>query len=241
MGEHPAITSLRQFLLLAKLADAEAVKVNLESGRLRGNFSGLDIAHLLQQVCDYNLGRLAGGAAATSSDDLRFARATQQCVPLQYLPAHTPLSVSIAIPTAATELGGWLAEYYREGWSKPLATVAVARVVQREALAAWRHAFCRKYTVASHMELTDGTSRAPHVMAYTIGLTSAREPRPQVPAGLRPGGSEGGAGGGGCVQCGRTVKLKSCSRCHAVWYCCRGCQKAHWRHHKPQCQAASAS
>jgi hypothetical protein len=56
----------------------------------------------------------------------------------------------------------------------------------------------------------------------------------QVPAALRPGDP---SSGGGCVQCGRTLKLKSCSRCHTVWYCCRGCQKAHWRHHKQHCKA----
>lgn len=33
----------------------------------------------------------------------------------------------------------------------------------------------------------------------------------------------------------RYVKLRSCGRCKSAWYCSVGCQKAHWRDHKPQC------
>ena len=30
-------------------------------------------------------------------------------------------------------------------------------------------------------------------------------------------------------------KFKSCSRCHAAWYCSKECQTAHWKAHKPIC------
>ena len=42
----------------------------------------------------------------------------------------------------------------------------------------------------------------------------------------------------GCAQCGKGgvgVLLQTCSRCHAVAYCGRDCQKTHWKEHKPSC------
>ena len=30
-----------------------------------------------------------------------------------------------------------------------------------------------------------------------------------------------------------------CSRCHAIRYCSRACQRADWKRHKPECQDAA--
>jgi hypothetical protein len=45
-----------------------------------------------------------------------------------------------------------------------------------------------------------------------------------------------------CAQCGELFpKLKQCSRCKAVAYCCRDCQVAHWKAgHKEACQERAA-
>jgi hypothetical protein len=43
-----------------------------------------------------------------------------------------------------------------------------------------------------------------------------------------------------CEQCDKTTseKLQKCSACRKVYYCNRECQVAHWKHHKPVCDAA---
>ena len=38
-----------------------------------------------------------------------------------------------------------------------------------------------------------------------------------------------------CVYCNKTAKQK-CSRCHAVYYCNKDCQSAHYRIHKQLCE-----
>lgn len=61
------------------------------------------------------------------------------------------------------------------------------------------------------------------------------------------GGSTGAEAPPCCASCGRAegeagvAKLKSCSSCHAVRYCSRECQKAHWRAHKAHCKAAAGA
>ncbi|KAI0920201.1 hypothetical protein AcV5_010005 [Taiwanofungus camphoratus] len=44
-----------------------------------------------------------------------------------------------------------------------------------------------------------------------------------------------------CVACGKTERLKLCSKCHAAWYCSAACQRANWPMHKQTCQPYSAS
>jgi MYND finger/Ankyrin repeats (3 copies) len=39
-----------------------------------------------------------------------------------------------------------------------------------------------------------------------------------------------------CASCQKSgIKLRACSKCHAVRYCSTACQRAHWRSHKPAC------
>ena len=39
-----------------------------------------------------------------------------------------------------------------------------------------------------------------------------------------------------CQMCKLTEGLKICVGCKNVWYCCKECQKADWKAHKPICQ-----
>lgn len=32
-----------------------------------------------------------------------------------------------------------------------------------------------------------------------------------------------------------------CGGCNAVWYCEKGCQKAHWKQHRPVCKMLQAA
>ena len=42
--------------------------------------------------------------------------------------------------------------------------------------------------------------------------------------------------GEACDYCGgKSGDLKRCSRCKAVWYCSRNCQKDAWKTHKTRC------
>jgi uncharacterized protein len=39
-----------------------------------------------------------------------------------------------------------------------------------------------------------------------------------------------------CANCQKSsIKLRACSKCHAVQYCSTACQRVHWRTHKPAC------
>ncbi|OJT13569.1 hypothetical protein TRAPUB_9885 [Trametes pubescens] len=41
-----------------------------------------------------------------------------------------------------------------------------------------------------------------------------------------------------CAECSKpSDDLQKCARCKAVSYCSKGCQKAHWKKHKPTCVA----
>merc|ERR1712100_52847 len=41
-----------------------------------------------------------------------------------------------------------------------------------------------------------------------------------------------------CGKCGKFSTMQ-CSRCRSVHYCGVACQRAHWKEHKPDCQAPS--
>jgi hypothetical protein len=38
-----------------------------------------------------------------------------------------------------------------------------------------------------------------------------------------------------CASCGKTEKLRKCSKCKAIYYCGEECQRADWRKHKGLC------
>jgi len=44
-----------------------------------------------------------------------------------------------------------------------------------------------------------------------------------------------------CKVCGKVEGAQRCSRCRAVSYCGKGCQKADWKVHKPACRAADST
>ena len=47
-----------------------------------------------------------------------------------------------------------------------------------------------------------------------------------------------------CANCDKPAAgpddptFKRCGRCKCVWYCCKKCQKKHWRKHKRVCKKA---
>ena len=38
-----------------------------------------------------------------------------------------------------------------------------------------------------------------------------------------------------CASCGKTGKLKKCSRCKSIFYCNEDCQQKDWKSHKGKC------
>jgi hypothetical protein len=70
--------SMRQFLILAVLADEEELDRNLKTGRLRGALYAPRVYPLMCRIVDYNLGLLQGPEdATTSADDVRAAKSSQ--------------------------------------------------------------------------------------------------------------------------------------------------------------------
>lgn len=70
--------------------------------------------------------------------------------------------------------------------------------------------------------------------AYGTSLSGQPVPSPREP-------SRAAEGGRTCInpECNtaeRTVAKMACSICKAP-YCCRKCQRGHWKHHKAQCNA----
>ena len=43
-----------------------------------------------------------------------------------------------------------------------------------------------------------------------------------------------------CAQCGKAKPKSKCSGCLCVRYCSKGCQKKHWKEHKPICSLVKA-
>jgi hypothetical protein len=110
------VGSMRQFLILAVLADEFELNRNLATGRLREPLYESRVLPLLCRMIDYNLELLQGPEnATTSADDAKRAKALIN-------------SNSVS----STQSSAWEA------------SALLARVAYRETLLAWRHAFFRK-------------------------------------------------------------------------------------------------
>ena len=115
-----------------------------------------------------------------------------------------------------------------------LAAIYRSRISQRDAMAQWRHAFCRKYNVPSeHTDPKLSFTLAQGMMEQTGTVLPPPLPRPSAPSCLM--------NSRGCWVCGKTLGLKGCSKCKSVSYCGRDHQILHWRRgHKAECDPAYA-
>jgi ankyrin repeat protein len=60
--------------------------------------------------------------------------------------------------------------------------------------------------------------------------------RPELAALFDPGAMQEPLAPPCCASCQKSgIKLRACSKCHAVQYCSTACQRAHWHAHKPAC------
>jgi len=176
----------RQFFLLSRIADETAVQFNIMTGRVRCNFSSAELCHLLVILVDYNIELLTSSSTPSSSE---FNGAT---------------SAADIERSNDTQL------------SSSEAAALLGRVCQRETLAKWRHAFCRRYECSSHVDVN-------------------RMVLMETPDALNNGH-------GGCRICGKTWPLLACSRCkwrgrQAAMYCSNVHQKCDWKNHKHECRA----
>ncbi|CAB9515161.1 expressed unknown protein [Seminavis robusta] len=92
-------------------------------------------------------------------------------------------------------------------------TALLCRMLEREILSMWWHAIAKQYECYGETSPTTGKKYLP--------LRSQKE---------------------GCTVCQTAFScpLKSCTRCKAVFYCGRGCQKEDWKAgHKEACQPVS--
>ena len=123
-----------------------------------------------------------------------------------------------------------LAKASSAGISNNLRTGILARVAERELLAQWRHAFCRKFGLRSHAD--QQSAQAAGLLQWEAhmraAMGSAYEPLP-------------GMGERCCANCARVTGLKRCTRCKVVSYCGVSCQRTHWRAgHKALCKSNPA-
>ena len=113
--------------------------------------------------------------------------------------------------------------------------------------------FIRRPSVAWCVDMAGCVTRIPIVEFYTMLIEQKREltpnsGHPAAPARQSVAGSKnvtihdnGVCMLHACAGCGKTaLRMLLCSRCHAVFYCNKGCQRAHWKEHKPKCNAANA-
>ena len=208
--EHDNILSVRQYLIIAVLADDYELQRNLTTGRLRGPLYEGRVLPLFCRLIDYNLNLLlcndidnnsssGGGSNATmtvrtSIDDMEKVQLSLSSLP----------SSSLSQPLSQWETGA-----------------LVARVAYRETLLMWRHAF-----VAKGLSIFDNTSsdddRNNYKALFYEAINAPLSVCPDV-VGL-------------CEICGRSYPSMKCSRCKSVQYCSRLHQKHDWPVHKHKCK-----
>ncbi|CAB9520250.1 expressed unknown protein [Seminavis robusta] len=100
-------------------------------------------------------------------------------------------------------------------------TIHNVRICQRDTMARWRHAICRRYNIPSQHADPNATAN-PLLQPHTRAPQCLLETR-------------------GCRVCGRTIRLKACTKCKAVKYCGRVHQIEDWkRQHRQECRPALA-
>ena len=187
-GEHLGVLeTLQRILVLIHVADEAALQRYIVTGTIRCNIDSELLFRMMVEVLDYNLEILSSTGRSKSAD----SRDSQ----MQYISASK---------SDVEHSKDWeLAPAYRAAY--------LARTCQRETLAKWRHAFCRRYMQPSHAD-TSAEINLPKELDCSA-----------------------------CRVCGRTYPNHCCSRCkwrgeEAASYCCRAHQSSDWRSHKRECK-----
>ena len=109
------------------------------------------------------------------------------------------------------------------------------RICQRDTLARWRHAFCCRYKV-----LSEHTEPKAIFAEFLSSADLQHRFCPDLPI---PRGPQCLSMSRGCHVCGRTIKLKACSKCKIVKYCGRAHQIFDWKKmgHKQSCDPSLAT
>lgn len=188
------LETLQRIIILIHVVDEAALQRYVVTGNVRCNLDSNLLFRMMVEVLDYNLEILSSTSRTRSDSDTRDVQ-------------EQPISASKSD-----------VEHSKDSEVSPACRASyLARVCQRETLAKWRHAFCRRYMKPSHSDKTRGAPGAAGI---------------NVPEELNCSA---------CRVCGRTYPNHVCSRCKwrgekAASYCCRAHQSSDWRSHKRECK-----
>jgi len=185
------LETLQRIIVLSCLADEAALQRYIVAGIIRCNLDSEMLFRIMVGVLDYNLKLLSSTATKMRKDGDSEVQ---------------PISASKSDVEHHSEDPN-LSPAFRASY--------LARTCQRETLAKWRHAFCRRYMQPSHAD-TGG------VVGTGIELPDELDCS-------------------ACRVCGRMYPNFCCSRCkwrgkEAASYCCRAHQSSDWRLHKRECK-----
>lgn len=186
------LETLQRIIILIHVADEAALQRYIVTGNIRCSLDGNLLFRMMVEVLDYNL-EILSSTSRTRSD-------------------------SCDVQDQSISASKRDVEHSKESeLSPPFRAAYLARVCQRETLAKWRHAFCRRFMKPSHADNRRGAAGAAEI---------------NVPEELDCSA---------CRVCGRTYPNSVCSRCkwrgeEAASYCCRAHQSSDWRTHKRECK-----